>query len=266
MTSQNEPDPPAKDTQNPPEETQHDGGSPRARSRSRSSRSRFKIGRLWIGVSVIAILALSAGLITYAIGGTKPAASSGSPGSPGSSQAGGTALGTAGSTGRAAPKNGTSTAKGKVISATKLAQQGGALSLPASAQSSVASWQSGAGGHDLTAVSNWLGDALQAGGIKQYSSMKSGCTRLASSVAAAQTGPRIPDAAMQKAYAAALTELAKGAADCRTAISVSPNGEETVQAHVDTARLHQATSELSAGATDIFHATAEIEILSRQHH
>ena len=30
--------------------------------------------------------------------------------------------------------------------------------------------------------------------------------------------------------------------------------------------LHQSTSELSVGATDIFRSTAEIEILSRQHH
>jgi hypothetical protein len=264
MTSQNEPGPPAEDTQNQPEETQQFTG--RSRAKSRSPWSRFTIGRLWIGLSVIVVLGLAAGLITYATGGTKPAASGGSPGSPGSSQAGGTALGTAGSTGGTAPKGGTSTAKGKVVSATKLAQQGGALSPPTSKQGSVASWQSGAGGRDLAAVSNWLGDALQAGGIKQYSSMKTGCTRLASSVTAAQAGPQIPDATMQKVYATALTELEKGAADCRTAISVSPNGEETVQAHVVTATLHRATTELSTGATDIFRSTAEIEILSRQHH
>jgi hypothetical protein len=264
MTSQNEPGPPARDNHNPPGDTQPFGGQPpRSRAKSRSTRSRFKIGRLWIGLAVIAVLGLAAGLITYATGGSKPAASSGSAGS---SQTGANASGTAGSTGGTAPKGGTSTAKGKVISASKLAQQGGALSPPTSKQSSVTSWQSGAGGHDLTAVSNWLGDALQAGGIKQYSSMKSGCTRLASSVAAAQAGPKIPDAAMQKIYAAALTELVKGAADCRTAISVSPNGEETVQAHVDATTLHQATTELSAGATGIFRSTAEIQILSRQHH
>ena len=87
-----------------------------------------------------------------------------------------------------------------------------------------------------------------------------------SSVATAQAGPQIPDTAMQKLYAKALTELAKGAADCRTAISLKSSGDETVQAHVDTTMLHQATSELSAGATDVFRSTAEIEIISRQHH
>ena len=156
--------------------------------------------------------------------------------------------------------------KGKVISAAKLAEDGGALSLPTSMQSRVASWQSGPGGRDLTAVSSRLGQALQASGIRQYTSMKSACTQLASSVATAEAGPQIPDAAMQNLYAKALAELAKGAADCRTAISVASTGDETTQAHVDTTMLHQATSELSAGATDVFRATAEIQIVSRQQH
>jgi len=209
---------------------------------------------------------LSAGLIIYATGGTKQAASSGSAGSSGSSQTGGSALGTAGSTGGTAPKGGTSTAKGKVISAAKLAEQGGALSPPTNMQSSVASWQSGSGGRELTAVSARLGAALQAGGIKQYTSMRSACTQLAGSVTAAEAGPRIPDTAMQNLYTKALSDLAKGAADCRTAISVKATGDETTQANVDTATLHQASAELSAGATDIFRSTAEIAILSRQHH
>ncbi len=265
MTTQNnEPGLPGKGNRDSSGDTQQfTTQSPRSRAEGRSARSRFKVGRLGIGVAVIVVLGLVAGLITYATSGSKPAASSGSPGS---SQAEGSASGTAGATGGTAPRGGTSTAKGKVVSASKLAQQGGALSPPSSKQSSVASWQSGTGGHDLTAVSNWLGDALQAGGIKQYAPMKSGCTHLASSVAAAQAAPRIPDAAMQKLYATALSQLAKGAADCRTALSLSPNGEETVQAHVDATTLHQATTELSAGATDIFRSTAEIQILSRQHH
>ena len=261
MTSQNQPGPPTRDNHNRPEETrQFADRSPRSRSKSRTSRSRFKVRRLWIGLSVIAVVGVSAGLITYATAGNQQAASSGSAGS------GGTAPGTAGSTGGTAPRGGTSTAKGKVISASKLAEKGGALSPPTSMQSRVVSWQSGSGGHELTAVSSRLGAALQAGGIKQYSSMKYACTQLASSVAGAQAGTPIPDTAMQDLYAKALTELAKGAADCRTAISVSSSGEETVQAHVNTTMLHEATSELSVGATDIFRSTAEIQILSRQHH
>ena len=163
-TSQNQPGPP--DNHNRPEETQQFAGRPpRSRSKSRSSRSRFKIGRLWIGLSVIALLGLSAALITYGTGGTKQAASSGSSASGGT--AGGTAGstgGTAGSTGGTAPRGGTSTAKGKVISAAKLAEKGGALSPPTSMQSRVVSWQSGSGGHELTAVSSPARCRLAGGG------------------------------------------------------------------------------------------------------
>jgi hypothetical protein len=96
--------------------------------------------------------------------------------------------------------------------------------------------------------------------------MRYACTQLAGSVAIAAGGPQIPDAAMEKAYTKALTELAKGAADCQTAISVKPSGDETSETNVDTTKLHQSTSELSAGATDIFRATAQIQIVARQHH
>jgi hypothetical protein len=133
-------------------------------------------------------------------------------------------------------------------------------------QGSVTSWHSGAGGRELTAVSSWLGQALQATGVKQYSSAKYSCTQLASNVVTAQAGPAIPDSAMQALYSKALTELAKGAAGCRSAISSKPSGDETASTSVDTAMFHQALSELSVGATDIFRATAEIQILSRQHH
>ena len=261
MTSENQPGPPNRDNHNRPEETrQFAERSPRSRSRSRASRSRFKIRRLWIGLSVIAAVGVSAGLIAYATAGNQQAASSGS------SASGGAALGTAGSTAGTAPEGGTSTAKGKVVSASKLAEKGGALSPPTSMQSRVVSWQSGSGGHELTAVSARLGAALQAGGIKQYTSMRFACTQLASSVTAAAAGPQIPDAAMQNLYTKALSDLAKGAADCRTAISIKATGDETTQANVDTATLHEAAAELSVGATDIFRSTAEIEILSRQHH
>lgn len=263
MTSQNQPGQPPEDDHNLSEDTQQLAGrSSRSRGKSRASQSRSKSMRLWIGLAVIAVVGLSAALITYAVGGTHPTASSSSS----SSGPTGAALGASASGGGTAPKGGTSTAKGKVISAAKLAQKGGALSPPTSMQSHVASWQSGAGGRDLTAVSSRLGAALQAGGIKQYTSMRYACTQLASSVTAAEAGPQIPDAAMQNLYAKALSELAKGAADCRTAISIKASGDETTQANVNTAALHQATAELSAGATDIFRSTAEIEILSRQHH
>jgi hypothetical protein len=235
-------------------------------NRSRPPGFRFTKRRLWTGLSVIAVLGLSAGLIAYAVGGTHQPASASSTSSTSSSGAAGAAVGATASSAGTAPKGGTSATKGKVISAAKLAQKGGALTPPTSMQSHVVSWQSGVGGHDLTTVSARLGAALQAGGIKQYTSMKSACAKLASSVTAAQAGPQIPDAAMQSLYTKALSELAKGAADCQTAISIKATGDETTQANVNMSTLRQATTELSAGATDIFRATAEIEILSRQHH
>ena len=149
------------------------------------------------------------------------------------------------------------------MSAAKLAENGGAISLPASMQSSVASWHSGAGGRDLTAVSSRLGAALQAGDFRQYSSMKRACSKLASSVRTATAGPSIPDAALQTVYVAALTELAKGAADCQTAISVKLR-DMSIETHVNKTLLNLSTSELSAGARDVFRSTAEIEIVSRQ--
>ena len=209
---------------------------------------------------MIALLGLSAALLTYGLGGTHQAASSGSAAGPAGT--GGTATSASGG---AAPK-GTSKTKGEVISAAKLAEKGGAVSPPTNMNSELINWQSGSGGKHLTAVSSGLGDALQAAGIRQYAPMKHACAQLAGSVATAEAGPQIPDAAMQTLYAKALAELAKGAADCQTAISFQPSGDESVAAHVDPTLLHQSVSELSAGATDVFRSTAEIAILARQRH
>lgn len=217
-------------------------------------------GWLRVMLSVIAFVGLSAVLIGVLIGtGTHQTTSSGSPAGP--------ASGTTTSGGIAAAKapTGVTKAKGKVISAAKLAEGGGALSLPASKQRPAVNWQAGAGGKDLAAVSRWFGDALQAGGIRQYAVMRSACTELAGSAATAEAGPKIPDAALQTLYARALAELAKGAADCRMAIALKPSGDETIDIRVNTTLLKLSVSELATGARDIFRATAEIEIVSRQH-
>lgn len=240
------------------------GRSSRFREKSRPPWYRSKGGWFWIGVSVLALGGLSAALIPVAIGGSHQTASTGQAASTGSSVPG-AANGTTTTSGGTGP-NGTSRAKGEVISAAKLAENGGALSLPENLESQVISWQSGPAGTQLRAVSSGLGNALQAAGVRQYSPMKHACAQLAASVATAKAGPQIPDAAMQELYAKALSELAKGAADCRTAISLAASGDETVQAHLDTALLNQSVSELSAGATDIFRSTAEIEIVTREHH
>ena len=204
MTSDDQAGQPPQDDHDPVEETQ--------RLDDQSSWSRHK--SRWIGISLsLAVLAgVAAAITSIATSGAHQVASS-------SSSVPGTSSATSGpGNSDAAPKGGTSTAKGKAISAAKLAEKGGALSPPTSMHGSVARWQSGAGGRDLTVVSSRLGQALQSGGVKQYSSMRYACSQLASSVATAASGPQIPDAAMQKLYTRALTELAKGAMDCRAAI------------------------------------------------
>ena len=82
--------------------------------------------------------------------------------------------------------------------------------------------------------------------------MKYACAQLADGGAAAEAGPQIPDAAMQKLYAKALAELAKGAVNCRTAIPSKPDGDESDETYIDATTLRLATSELAAaGAEDI---------------
>ncbi len=237
MTGPGQPGQPSKATDNPPGDTRQLTG--------RSSRARHK-GR-WIWLSVIALLGLSAALIYAGAGGTHQAASSGS------SAGSGAAAGAPGST------------RGTAVSAAGLAAKAGALNLPKDMQRQAVSWHSGPGGTRLAAVSNWLGTALQAGGVRQYSSMRHACTQLAGSVATAKAGPPIPDAAMQDVYAEALSQLASGAAACQSAISLRSDSE-SVEVHLDTSLLRQSISELSAGATGVFRSTAEIEIISRQHH
>jgi hypothetical protein len=252
MTSPDQQGQPSRDNHKPLEDTQQLTG--------RSSRSRHKSGRLWIGLSVIVLAGLSAALIFVATGGTHQAASSNAAAGPG------TAASTSGSSSGSTVPKGTSTANGRAISAAQLAEEGGALGLPKFMQSQVIRWHTGPGGTHLAAVTRSFGDALQAAGARQYSSMRHACAQLAGNVATAEAGPQIPESVMQNLYAKALVELAKGAADCQTAISVKPNGDEAIEVRLDTALLRQSVSELGTGANDIFRSTAEIEISSRQHH
>ena len=206
MTSEDQPGQPTQDDHDPVEETQRlDDLSSGSRRKSRSPRAKRKSRWIGIGLSLAVLAGVAAAIVSITTTGTHQVAASDSS-APGAASPGTTGSGSSGT----ASKGGTSTAKGKVISAAKLAEKGGALSPPTNMRNSVARWQSGAGGRDLTAVSNRLGQALQAGGIKQYSSMRYACAQLASSVATAAAGPQIPDAAMQKLYAKALTELGEG--------------------------------------------------------
>jgi hypothetical protein len=222
---------------------------------------RFSLHRnkgAWLGItlSLIALAGVSAALIAVVGGGSHQATSGGTSAAPGSIQA---------SPVNHAPNSSTSSkAKVKLPSAAQVAESGGALSLPADMQSRVIAWQSGPGGTHLAAVTRLFGDALQARGARQYVNMRTACTQLARSVSAAEIGPQIPVAAMQTVYGQALTELAKGAADCQAAITIKP-ADESLGTKVNATTLKQSTSELAAGAEDIFRSTALIEIASRQY-
>ena len=68
---------------------------------------------------------------------------------------------------------------------------------------------------------------------------------------------------MQKLYATALSTFAKGAAECRRAISAAPDGDESVETHENSELLNRSKSELAAGSTELFKATEEIAVASR---
>jgi hypothetical protein len=245
MTSPGELGQASQDSNQPPQEAHEPPRHTRRRPTGRFSLPRNKGTWFWIMVSLIAL----AGVALVVVGGGSHQATSG---------------GTSAATGGAPAVPG-SKAKGKVPSAAQVAESGGALILPASMQGRVIAWQSGPGGKDLDAVTRLFGDALQAGGERQYSRMRSFCIQLTHSVSTAEAGPQIPVAAMQMLYGKALAELAQGAADCQAAITIKP-GAETLGTTVNATKRQQAASELAAGATDIFRSTAEIEIASRQSH
>jgi hypothetical protein len=255
------------DSNQPPQKAHESLRHTRRRSAGRFPLPRNKGTWFWITVSLIALAG-----VALVIGSGSHQATSGNTSAAttpaGTSAATGGAPAAAGSIKASqvnqAP-NSSSKAKGKGPTAAQVAASGGALRLPANTQSSVIAWQAGPGGKDLAAVTRLFGDALQAGGARQYAQMRSACIQLTHSVSTAEAGPQIPVAAMQMLYGKALAELAKGAVDCQAAIAVKP-GAETLGATVNAAKRQQAASELGAGARDIFRSTAEIEIASRQSH
>jgi hypothetical protein len=103
-----------------------------------------------------------------------------------------------------------------------------------------------------------MGSAMQAAGLKLYVSMRVTCAELASDIGSAQAGPPIPYAAMQQMYAKALVKLSTAAADCRSAISVHADGEDT-SVHVNKALLSQSRLEFAATSKVLYRATAQIQ-------
>ena len=133
MTSEDQAGQPTQDDHDPVEETQRlDDQSSWSRRKSRSPQAQRKNRWIGIGLSLAVLAGVAAAIVSIATTGTHQVASSNSS-VPGASPA------TSGSgSGGTASQGGTSTAKGKVVSAASLAEKGGALSLPKNMQSSVA--------------------------------------------------------------------------------------------------------------------------------
>jgi hypothetical protein len=247
MTSADEQPEPAPDTQ------------PQPAQQASVSRA-----RLWFYVvpSVLALIVVSGVLVYLVVGGqshpaassTHPAASSTHPASTSTS---------------ASPALRSKPAiiipPGGETGSAALASLGStALPLPKQFRAPVEAWYASRGGTELTAVSGALGVVTQAAGVREYVEMNAGCARLAAGVRAAQAGPPIPDAALQTLYATALAELADGAAACRAAIAEQPDGDEYIVTTENQLELHRAASAFTAGARDLYRATAEIEAISRR--
>jgi hypothetical protein len=93
--------------------------------------------------------------------------------------------------------------------------------------------------------------------------MRLACVSLASSVETAQAAPPIPDDAMQRLYAKALAGLSSAAADCRSAISVHPEGAEGMRIDVNKVLLNRSLAGFAAESKKLYMATAEIRTLRR---
>ena len=134
-----------------------------------------------------------------------------------------------------------------------------ALQWPPQLKHQILQWRAGPGGKALTTVESQMGNAMQTAGLKLYARMKMTCAELASDIGTAQARPPIPYPAMQRLYAKALGRLSTAAADCRSAISVRPKGDEDISIHVDQALLSQSRLEFAAASTVLYRSTAQIQ-------
>jgi hypothetical protein len=129
---------------------------------------------------------------------------------------------------------------------------------PSSDAAAVQSWNSGPGGTALKKVTADIGVVLQAHGAGAYPQMLQGCVALGHEVSTARALPPIPDAAMQKLYADALSAFKTGAASCVAAITQHPQGVEEVITNVNHVVLNQAISTLNTGVKELYLATGAL--------
>jgi hypothetical protein len=213
----------------------------------------------WAGVTVSrrkALIALAvcacavvAGVLVAVTTSGSPAARAGAGGRPAAPSARATQRGAA-APGQANAGSGTSDGIAKT-----------ALRWPPGLQASMQRWNAGPGGTALSAVTMQLANAMQSAGVGLYPEAKQGCAALRASVQTAQAAPPIPDTAMQKPYAGALTRLSSAAEECQNAISVRPDGDEGTKATLNKTLLNHSLGELTAGSQALYTATARIRAL-----
>lgn len=102
------------------------------------------------------------------------------------------------------------------------------------------------------------GLVLQDYSVRDYVSTLQECSVLAAEVKSAQVQPAIPDPAMQKLYASALTAFASGAQLCSAAITQHSQGPEDVTTSVNHSVIAQALSEFRTGSRDLYVATEKL--------
>jgi hypothetical protein len=136
-----------------------------------------------------------------------------------------------------------------------------ALRYPPALRGQVLHWASGPGGAAWSAVTAELGGVTQSAGARLYAELRLECANLGSSVRTAQGAPPIPDHAMQRGYAKALAALSVTVADCRSAVSVRPEGDEGQQIHLDRALMKRTAAQFVAESKDLYTTTAEIRTL-----
>jgi len=224
--------------------------------------------KLLIVSGAVGVCALAAG-VALAVTSSSPGTTLASSGSA-TSASPASGSGTAGPSGSqppasGAPAAGPASAPGAVGGVVTDTRSNGtaktSLQWPAALQNQIVTWKAGSGGAALTAVTSQLGNATQAGAVKLYPTMRLACTSLSSAIRTAQAAPPIPDGAMQRMYATSLAVLSTAAADCHSAISEHPEGDEEMAAQVNATLMNRAMDEFTAGSKQLYTATAEIRAL-----
>lgn len=124
--------------------------------------------------------------------------------------------------------------------------------------SKTSKWASAKSGTLMSQITDDSGLVLQDYSVRDYVSTLRECSVLAAEVKSAQAQPAIPDPAMQKRYASALTEFAAGARSCSAAITQHSDGPENVTTTVNRSVMTQALSDFRTGSRDLYAAAERL--------